>query len=201
MDNLKTGDLIMFCSNNNSGFMGLFSSLIKYGSHSNYTHIGMILKDPTFINKNLKGLYVWESGYEGQPDPQDNFTKLGVQITPLYEMINNYKNSKIIIRKLKTEEEKLNDHVLHNIHSVVHNKPYDINILDWIQALIGIDISPQKIDRFWCSAFVGYIYTSAGILKEDIDWSILSPSDFSLEAENLKFTEGCSLEKTITQIN
>ena len=201
MNNLKTGDLIMFCSNNNTGFMGLFSSLIKYGSHSNYTHIGMILKDPTFINKSLKGLYVWESGYEGQPDPQDKLTKLGVQITPLYEMMNNYKNSKIIIRKLKTEEDKLNDHVLQNIHSVVHNKPYDINILDWIQALIGIDISPQKIDRFWCSAFVGYIYTSAGILKEDIDWSVLSPSDFSLEAENLKFTDGCSLEKTITQIN
>ena len=201
MDNLKNGDLIMFCSNNNTGFMGLFSSLIKYGSHSNYTHIGMILKDPTFINKSLKGLYVWESGYEGQPDPQDNLTKLGVQITPLFEMINKYKNSNIIIRKLNTNDDKFNDKVLFNIHSVVHNKPYDINIFDWIQELIGIDISPQKINRFWCSAFVGYIYTSAGILEETVDWSLLTPADFSLEAENLKFTSGCSLDKSITQIN
>ena len=200
MDNLKTGDLIMFCSHN-SGFMGLFSSLIKYGSHSNYTHIGMILKDPTFINNNLKGLYVWESGYEGTPDPQDNLTKLGVQITPLYEMINNYKKSKIIIRKLITTENKFNNTILEKMHSLVYNKPYDTNIFDWMQALIGYNISPQKTDRFWCSAFVGYLYTNAGILKKNVDWSILKPSDFSLEAENLKFQECCSLDKTITQIN
>lgn len=201
MDNLKTGDLILFCSNNNTGFMGLFSSLIKYGSHSNYTHIGMIIKDPTFLNQSLKGLYVWESGYEGQPDPQDNLIKLGVQITPLYEMINNYKNSKIIVRKLKTSEQKFDDEILSKIHSIVHNKPYDTNLLDWVQALIGYDLNPQKTSRFWCSAFVGYLYTTAGILKNKTDWSILSPSDFSLEAENLEYQDGCSLDKTITQIN
>ena len=191
----------MFWNNNNNGFMGLFSSLIKYGSHSNYTHIGMIIKDPTFINDGLKGLYVWESGYEGQPDPQDNLTKLGVQITPLYEMLNNYKNSKIIIRKLITKEDKFNKNILSKMHSIVYNKPYDTNIFDWMQALIGIDISPQKTNRFWCSAFVGYLYANAGILKKNVDWSILSPADFSLEAENLDFEEGCSLDKSITQIN
>ena len=67
-----------------------FSSLIRFGTHSDYTHVGVILKDPTFINPVLKGLYVWESGYEGTPDPQDNKIKVGVQITPLFEMIQNF---------------------------------------------------------------------------------------------------------------
>lgn len=48
--------------------------------------------------------------------------------------------------------------------------------------------APQKTDRFWCSAFVGYVYTACGILDGDTDWSILRPSDFSVQgAEHLRF--------------
>ena len=58
----------------------------------NYSHVAMILKDPYFINPALKGLYVWESSFNGTPDPQDNKIKLGVQITPLHELINEYQS-------------------------------------------------------------------------------------------------------------
>ena len=47
------------------------------------------MKDPTFINPELKGIYVWESGWEGKPDPQDGFTKLGVQLTSLDTILSN----------------------------------------------------------------------------------------------------------------
>ena len=47
------------------------SSLVKWGTHSNYTHVAMVLKDPTFLHPHLKGAYVWESSWEGLPDPQD----------------------------------------------------------------------------------------------------------------------------------
>ena len=63
--NLKTGDLILF----DNGGCNIFSSLIKYFTSSEITHIGMILKDPIFINSSLKGIYVWESNWEGEPDP------------------------------------------------------------------------------------------------------------------------------------
>ena len=43
--NLKTGDLLLFDFENYLGF-GFFSYLIKKITHSNYSHIGMILKDP-----------------------------------------------------------------------------------------------------------------------------------------------------------
>ena len=81
---LKTGDIILF-SSHSKDILSYFSSLIKWGTHSDYTHVAMILKDPCFLDKPLEGLYVWQSGWEGKPDPQDNKTKLGVQITPLQE--------------------------------------------------------------------------------------------------------------------
>ena len=92
LENLKTGDILLF-NNKASGFMSYFASMIRIGTHSNYTHIAFIIKDPTFINPNLKGLFAWESGWEGEPDPQDNKIKLGVQLTPLNEIIEHFKGS------------------------------------------------------------------------------------------------------------
>ena len=65
---------------------------------------------------------------------------------------------------------------------------------DWIEAFLQKDSKPQKTDRFWCSALVGYIYTKCGLLNEKTDWTILRPSDFSLSGENLKFINGNKLE-------
>lgn len=42
MDNLKTGDIILF-SSECSGIMQYISNLIKWGTHSNITHVGMVL--------------------------------------------------------------------------------------------------------------------------------------------------------------
>ena len=199
MDSLETGDLILF-SNQSSGFFGIFTSMIKWGTHSNYSHTGIILRDPVFINPSLKGLYVWESSYNGKPDPQDNKVKIGVQITPLYELIEEYKKTggSAYVRKVKSTinipiKEIFNDDVLNDIHKVVYNKPYDIIPTDWIEAFFKYDDNPQKTDRFWCSALVGYIYTNCGLLKSDTDWSIMRPNDFSLAGEKLNFTENVKL--------
>lgn len=191
---LKTGDIILFDNNQSNGIFHYFAELIKYGSHSNYTHIGMILKDPTYIHKSLKGTYVWESGWEGIPDPQDGKTKLGVQITPIHEMIESYKKrgGKIFIRKINTELNKFDNNYpfrnekMQEIHKLVYDKSYDMNILNWLGEMLSI--SPSKHNNtFWCSAFVGYVYTKIGILNTTTDWSKLSPSDFSIDGENLQY--------------
>ena len=57
MDKLKTGDLLLF-NYQAHGPMGWFTKMIKWGSHSDYTHTAMVLKDPTFIHPSLKGTYV-----------------------------------------------------------------------------------------------------------------------------------------------
>ena len=74
MDTLDTGDLLLF-NNHSHGIFGLFTSLIKFGTQSKYSHIGMILKIQ-LIHPSLKGTYVWESSYNGFPDPQDGKIKL-----------------------------------------------------------------------------------------------------------------------------
>lgn len=186
MDNLKTGDLILF-NNQGGGLFGFFTSLIKWGTHSNYTHIGMILKDPHFIDNTLNGTFVWESTYDGEKDPQDGKIKLGVKLTPIDDALNTNRN--IYIRKIICPDNTFNYDKLTEIHNIVYNKPYDIVPTDWIEALFRVDSKPQKTSRFWCSALVGYIYTKCGVLNENTDWSILRPSDFSLDGENLLFSD------------
>ena len=66
----------------------------------------MVLKNPTFVNPNLKGLFVWESSWEGKPDPQDEKIKLGVQITPIQEILDDYKtDGKVLLRRLENVKE------------------------------------------------------------------------------------------------
>ena len=199
-DKLKTGDIILF-TGSNKGFFRIFDSLISYATHSNYSHVGIILRDPVFIHPTLKGLYVWQSGWNGRPDINDGKIKLGVQINPLKDVLDDYKDSKVIIRQINCGSWNFNDIKLKEINNIEYNKPYDIIPTDWFQALISKDINPQKTNRFWCSALVGYIYTKSGILDNSTDWSILRPSDFSLDGENLKFNKNCNLEKSEIQIN
>jgi hypothetical protein len=198
LETLKTGDLILF-NNRGGGIFGAFTSLIKWGTHSNYTHIGMILKNPTFIHPSLKGLYVWESTFNGKPDPQDGEIKLGVQITPLKEALH-FETRNVFIRKIKCPENTFSNNQLKLIHEQVYKKPYDIVPTDWIEALFHQDSNPQKTDRFWCSALIGYIYTKCGVLDKHTDWSILKPCDFSIEGENLILEKNCQLENYETKL-
>ena len=79
MDDLKklirTGDLILFDSDN-TGIFNLLDKGIKYFTGSSYNHIAMILENPTFMARtcnlpeNFTGFFVWESSWEGEPDPK-----------------------------------------------------------------------------------------------------------------------------------
>ena len=193
LDDLKTGDLLLF-NDNSPGVFGWFTKMIKWGSHSNYSHIAMVLKNPTFLDKQLEGLYIWESSWEDNPDPQDGKHKLGVQITPIKEVLDAYKNGHVYVRKINTWEfSPFTNYNLKHIHDVVYNKPYDICPVDWVEAFLKKDINPQKTNRFFCSALVGYIYTKVGLLVPETDWSILAPNDFSLSGESVKFMPPFSL--------
>ena len=91
----------------------------------------------------LKGLYLWESSYESEPDPQDGKQKVGVQITPLYEILNGYRG-KIYVRVLQKGSELITNDILQKIHQSVYDKPYDDNIMDWLEVWVRKDSEPQK---------------------------------------------------------
>jgi len=192
--NLKTGDLILF----DNGGCNLFSYLIKFFTKSEITHVGVILKDPDFIDPiyPLKGYYVWESGWEGEPDPQDGNIKFGVQITPFDEICDKYKQkgSAIFIKRINCLPGSFNTRKLKDIHNVVYDKIYDCFPADLILAIMRKDKHPQKTSRFWCSSLVGYIYTQCNILIKTTDWSILRPSDFTGTESILRFSNNAFLE-------
>ena len=194
MKDLKTGDLILCNYTKKGGFLSIFTRLIKWCTKSDYSHAGMILKDPSFLHPTLKGLYVWESTNPGEPDPQDGKVKFGVQISPLSELMSYYKTrGHIYVRRVNCSPDLFSDVNLTKVHNVVYDKPYDVVPTDWLEALVKVDPEPQKTSRFWCSALVGYIYTKCGLLDKETDWSILAPANFSLEREDLKFCNGVSL--------
>jgi len=196
--NLNTGDLILF-SSNNTGLFALFDKLIKLFTNSDYNHIGMVLKDPVYIDPKLKGYYLYESSWEGTPDPADGKIKLGVQITPLEEAFKNNPGN-AYLRKVIAKADTFSPEKVLDIYKKTNAKPYDLNPVDWIEAFFRIDPTFKfgKSDRFFCSALVAYIYQQLGILQENTDWSIIRPSDFSIEDDNrhIFFNEGFKLSDT-----
>lgn len=173
----ETGDLILFHTTSKTSWFGQF---VQFFTGSPYSHVGMILRDPNFTHKKLVGLFFWESSREDYPDAEDNEKKFGVEIVDLDRMIQGTGSINLYYRKLNLKNgKKIDEERLNAIHNVVHNKPYDKVPRDWIEAFFYVDSDPQKTDRFWCSALVGFIYTKLGLLPEDTDWSILRPDFFS----------------------
>ena len=187
IDELETGDIILF---NGNYFL---SHIIEYFTKSTYSHVGIILKNPNLGDATFKGIYLLESGFEKTPDPENNRIKKGVQIINFEEKIKNYKGC-IYVRKLHcTRDEKFYEKII-QIHSAVHNIPYDLHPIDWIKAYYQLDIgNTQKENTYWCSALVTFVYVELGFLDKNIPWSLISPQDLSSSSNKLKFIN-CTLD-------
>ena len=192
--NLKTGDIILFSANWSWNPLNIAGKLIEYFTGKPYSHVGMILKNPTWIKPDMKGIYLWESSYEGTPDPQDGKIKLGVEVTPIDKALDQHKEH-IYVRQLQSGADRLTVPILQKIHQIVYDKPYDFNPIDWLAAYLRTPINgSRKFGRYFCSALVACIYTQAGILDKDTDWSLVRPSDFEEHDTNLTWNNGCALE-------
>jgi len=188
INELETGDIILF---NGNYFM---SNIIEYFTSSIYSHVGIILKNPDLGDATFEGIYLLESGRENTPDPENNRIKKGVQIINLEEKIKNF-NGQIYVRKLHCTRDKEFYEKIKNIHSAVHNIPYDLNPIDWIKADLQLDIgNTHKTNTYWCSALVTYVYVKLGFLDKNIPWSLISPQDLSSSCNKLKFIN-CILDK------
>ena len=187
MDKLETGDILMFSGNY------FISRFIEYFTHSKFSHIGIVLKDPKYICPKLIGLYMLESGEENFKDSEDDKYKFGVQISDLNKCLDNYKGN-VYHRKLHCKRDDKFYQNLIDIHKTVHNKPYDLNLFDLIKADLGLDIgNVQKTNEFWCSALAAFVYVKLGFLDNNIPWTIIKPQDFSYKSTTLKF-KNCTLD-------
>lgn len=187
IDELETGDIVLFSGNY------FLSHIVEYFTNSIYSHVGVILKNPNLGDATFKGIYLLESEREDTPDPENNRIKKGVQIINLEEKIKKYKG-RIYVRKLHcTRDKKFYEKII-QIHSAVHNIPYDLHPIDWIKAYYQLDIgNTQKQNTYWCSALVSYVYVELGFLDKNLPWTLLSPQDLSSSSNKLKFIN-CTLD-------
>ena len=183
----QTGDILLY----NSKYW--YSRLIEWGSESQFSHISIILRDPTYINKDLKGLYILESSYEDINDSNTGKKVWGVQIIPLQHVIDEYQVSyvgNLYHRKLDTEKGPEFISKLKECINYTEGDSYDMNLMDWFKAEFGINIGDTRKDNtFWCSALVGYVYCQLGLIDKDICWTILPPRKFShFENDSLSYS-------------
>jgi cell wall-associated NlpC family hydrolase len=188
------GDIILF-----SATHSFISRIIQLCSWSMYSHIGMVIKDPTFTHSPLKGVYILESTFRNSPDAEDGINKSGVQITSLDNLKDTF-NGNMYYRKLNCERNEKFYENLAEIHSKVHNLTYDTYIFDWIKVKFNIDIGNlTRTNKFWCSALTSYVYTQLGLLDSNTEWTLDTPKEWGTEDvknSSVKFIN-CDLEKEL----
>ena len=187
----ETGDILLFSYAGSS----CIDKLIKTFTQSSFTHVGMIIHNPPW-RKDLKGYYLLQSNREAYYiDSEDHEKKVGVELTKLDDSLNY--NGKIHWRHIKTDRNEDFYKKLTEAHSKVHNRPYDMDLLDWIKAGLKIkEGDTQKVTTFWCSALVSFLLVELNLLENDTDWTLVTPADLSSTKDALKFIN-CDITKDI----
>jgi hypothetical protein len=192
---LDTGDLILFQQN---WWLG---NLISYFTESNYSHCGVIVKDPDFGPEPLKGLYLLEStGLEDVEDAEDHEVKFGVQLRDFKEIYDTFQGN-LYWRKLNCKRTRTFYERLRSTHSIIHNKPYDKYPNDWVKAKYNIQIgNVHRTDTFFCSALCSFVYVGLGLLSLNTEWTIITPAELGTEVksegEKVKFIN-CIMENEV----
>ena len=199
LDSCQTGDILLYSSSN------IISRAIEYFTRSKYSHVSMILKSPTYIDSSLTGLYIVESAKEDIPDSLTGKKIMGVQIIPLEDALDYYKNSwvgSVYYRKLNCERNETFRSTLSTLILNTEGTAYDLCIFDWLRACFDIEIGDRQITkRFWCSALVAYLYTELGFLEKTLEWSMIEPRQFSsFEDKRLSYIN-CKLKPEIEIVN
>ena len=177
---LQTGDILLFRGTS------WISRLVEWMGRSSYSHVGIIIKNPRFLNPELEdGLYLLESSWNAIPDVEDNQYKVGVQLHHLDDIINECSKGELYVRQVQAERTPSFYETLSRVHKEIHNKPYDMNPWDWLCAKYNMmcpfppDTRFQSTKQFWCSALVSYLFCEVGWMEKDINWSLIAPKEFT----------------------
>jgi hypothetical protein len=203
---IETGDLLLFHGT------GWISRTLEWVGCSKYSHVGILVKNPSFLHAGLEdGWYVLDSSWGSIPDKEDNTIKFGVQLHRLDEVMSMYDPDSIFVRKIVATRDAEWYKKFKEVHDMVFNKPYDTHIVDWIMASLQlrypIPISPlwKNTTRFWCSSLVSFIYLQLGWIS-DVNWTLIAPREYSSTESTgqVLFTciinDECQLKEFLTTI-
>jgi hypothetical protein len=188
---LDTGDIIMFTQK------GPVLCLVECVLSSEYNHVGLIVKNPgkCIVTKNVlpDGLYVLESRTK-DVDVADGQEKLGVQLRHLDTVLEACDKGTVFVRHVDCVRDNDFRTKFETAYSEVYNKPYDLNLFDWVCGRLNITYTFKKEDEFrktnefWCSAMASYVLCKVGVIQDNLNWSIVAPKDFGAdESTHLRF--------------
>ena len=180
---MQTGDILLF-----HGEGWWFSRAVEWLTGSRFSHVSMILRNPTYIHPSLTGLFMIESGEEKFPDAVRHRVIKGVQIVDLEKVIENYQGS-VYHRALDISaiEEIRIKKIFAKLWEKIEFCPYDQNPWDFFKVLFDLDIGNNyRENSYFCSALIASLYERFGFFKEPIPWDLVQPKDFD---EGLKIDQ------------
>jgi hypothetical protein len=190
IENCKTGDILLFSSN------AIYSRLIELLSFSKFSHVAYIVRDPIWINPDMSGIYIYQSGLESTIDEISKEKIFGVQLTPLKKIEDNYKNGYFgYLYYVKNDFERTEEYY-YNLKKIIldtDKKKYDLNLIDWIKARFDCNIGQRKENKFFCSALVSFIMENLNQIDEKIDWTYVSPRRFSKNSSDVLPFINCTI--------
>lgn len=202
LNQINNFDIMLF---NGKNFW--FSYVVEYTTWSQFSHIGIVLKSPTWLHPSLTGDYLLESGEEDVPDAVTHKLKFGVQITPLEHIIKNYTGN-IYYRNLLSVPYKENPShyhdILKRIYDMIENKPYDDSVVDLIRIGLHLKLGDcRRTNAFFCSALTSFIFTQLGILPSDTQWDMVEPKDYDTKGQIEQFMAQQQMASLgpLTQVN
>ena len=171
---LKFGDLVLFSSR------GFVPALIKLGTLSKWTHIGMVISLPGFDGKLL-----FESTGLSKTKTIDGKIKKGVQISLLSSRIEQFKGV-IAVRHLNAEITEQMFHNFERFRLEVQDRAYEKNLLDLLSAAIDIPFLPMlrgkpNLKTIFCSELIAEAYMVMGLLPYNkfLPSDEYTPADFT----------------------
>ncbi len=171
---LKTGDIVLF-----SGKAGI-SRLIKWYTVSPWSHVGMVIKEPSYDS-----VLIWESlSKSSLPDVQSGLIQPGVQLLALSERIKHYKGQ-VALRQIAPELSQVQQDKLKQLRQELSGRPYEQSTLALIQAgsnrLFGKN--EENLESLFCSELIAEAYQCIDFLPESLASNKYSPKDFSSHAK------------------
>lgn len=179
----NTGDIVLFYASSS-----WLSRLISLLSFSDYSHVGMVIRDPSWIEEG--GTYIIQSGMEPMADVETHMRRLDVSMFKLDEVVSCYQGT-VSVRRLIGPAIRMDR--LAEIHTSVHAVDYNLNPFDWLMAGMDVTSGPETDRRFWCSALVAYIYNQLELLPSHYPYSYTKPSAFGRYGSSLPLSDGYSL--------
>jgi len=168
---LKTGDIVLFSGK------GAFSNIIKYGTMSTWSHVGMVLNIPEY-----DFLTIWESTTLSDIDDlTSGMPRKGVQLVPLSDRVQKYSGN-ISIRHLKGGElPQSSVKSLMELRRSLRGKRYERGKMELFKAAFDgpFGNNSEDLSSLFCSELVAEAYQALGLLSEAVPSNEYTPADFS----------------------